>query len=179
MYRPNFRSELFRRIYKQYVKKEPLAKWRYGDTLLNWRTVVRLAELAYRCNLCRRCAQVCPIGVDNGLIARELRKLFSQELGWHPRELHEKGTMLQLEAGSSTGMTPAVDIETVEFIDEDYVESTGYEFKTPWDVEGADILLLHNAGEMLAWPDNIAAFSIIFEAAGLSWTLSSEIAGYE
>ena len=32
---------------------------------------------------------------------------------------------------------------------------------------------------MLAWPDNIAAFSIIFEAAGLSWTLSSEIAGYD
>lgn len=30
MYRPNFRSEIFRRIYKQYVKKEPFAKWRYG-----------------------------------------------------------------------------------------------------------------------------------------------------
>ena len=57
MYRPNFRSELFRRIYKQYVKKEPLAKWRYGDIDLNWKTVVRLAELSYRCNLCRRCAQ--------------------------------------------------------------------------------------------------------------------------
>lgn len=179
MYRPNFRSELFRRIYKQYVKKEPFAKWRYGDTLLNWKTVARLAELAYRCNLCRRCAQVCPIGVDNGLIARELRKLFSQELGWTARELHEKGTMLQMDRGSSTGMTPDVVKETVEFIDEDYVESTGYEFKTPWDVEGADILLIHNAGEMLAWPDNIAAFSLIFEAAGLSWTLSSEIAGYD
>ena len=35
MYRPNFRSEIFRRIYKQYVKKEPLAKWRYGDIGLN------------------------------------------------------------------------------------------------------------------------------------------------
>lgn len=179
MYRPNFRSEVFRRIYKQYVKKEPFAKWRYGDTKLNWKTVARLAELSYRCNLCRRCAQVCPIGVDNGLIARELRKLFSQEFGWAPRELHEKGTVLQLEKGSSTGMTKDVVQETVEFIDEDYVESTGYEFKTPWDVEGADILLIHNAGEMLAWPDNIAAFSIIFEAAGLSWTLSSEIAGYD
>ena len=76
-------------------------------------------------------------------------------------------------------MTKDVVQETVEFIDEDYVESTGYGFKTPWDVEGADILLIHNAGEMLAWPDNIAAFSIIFEAAGLSWTLSSEIAGYD
>lgn len=179
MYRPNFRSELFRRIYKQYVKKEPLAKWRYGDTELNWKTVVRLAELSYRCNLCRRCAQVCPIGVDNGLIARELRKLFSQEFGWNPRELHEKGTKLQLEVGSSTGMNPEVVKETVEFIDEDYVETTEYEFKTPWDVPNADILLIHNAGEMLAWPDNIAAFSLIFEAAGLSWTLSSEIAGYD
>lgn len=179
MYRPNFRSELFRRIYKQYVKKEPLSKWRYGDIGLNWKTVVRLAELSYRCNLCRRCAQVCPIGVDNGLIARELRKLFSQEFGWSPRELHEKGTKLQLKVGSSTGMNPDVVKETVEFIDEDYVEATEYEFKTPWDVPNADILLIHNAGEMLAWPDNIAAFSLIFEAAGLSWTLSSEIAGYD
>ena len=25
-----------------------------------------------------------------------------------------------------------------EFIDEDFSETTGYEFKTPWDVEGAD-----------------------------------------
>ncbi|MBQ8743572.1 MAG: (Fe-S)-binding protein, partial [Mailhella sp.] len=129
MYRPNFRSEIFRRIYKQYVKKEPLAKWRYGDMDLNWKTVVRLAELAYRCNLCRRCAQVCPIGIDNGLIARELRKMFSQEFGWNPRELHEKGTKLQLEVGSSTGMNGSVVQETVEFIDEDYVEMTGYEFK--------------------------------------------------
>ncbi len=81
MYRPNYRSEIFRRVYKQYVKKEPFAKWRYGDMNLNWKTVARLAELAYRCNLCRRCAQTCPIGVDNALIARELRKLFSQEMG--------------------------------------------------------------------------------------------------
>ena len=50
MYRPNFRSEIFRRIYKQYVKKEPLAKWRYGDMGLNWKTVARLGELSYRCN---------------------------------------------------------------------------------------------------------------------------------
>ncbi len=179
MYRPNFRSELFRRIYKQYVKKEPLAKWRYGDTQLNWKTVARLAELAYRCNVCRRCAQTCPIGVDNALIARELRKLFSQEFGIAPRELHDKGTMNQLRVGSSTGMTPATVIENVEFIDEDFSESTGFEFKTPWDVEGADILLIHNAGEIMAWPENIAAFSIIFEAAGLSWTLSSDLVGYD
>ncbi len=179
MYRPNFRSEIFRRIYKQYVKKEPFAKWRYGDFDLNWMTVARLGELAYRCNLCRRCAQTCPIGVDNGLIAREIRKIFSQEMGIYPPELHEKGSMNQMRTGSSTGMTPAVVKDNVEFIDEDYSESSGFEFHTPWDVEGADVLLIHNAGEVMAWPENIAAFSIIFEKAGLSWTLSSDIAAYD
>jgi Fe-S oxidoreductase len=179
MYRPNFRSEIFRRIYKQYIVKEPLAKWRYGDIGLNWMTVARLGELAYRCNLCRRCAQTCPIGVDNGLIAREIRKLFSQELGINPPELHDNGSMLQLSAGSSTRMTPAVVRDNVAFIDEDFSESTGYAFSTPWDVQGADILLIHNAGEIMAWPENIAAFSLIFQAAGLSWTLSSDLAAYD
>lgn len=179
MYRPNFRSEIFRRIYKQYIVKEPFAKWRYGDMDLNWMTVARLGELAYRCNLCRRCAQTCPIGVDNGLIAREIRKLFSQELGINPPELHEKGSMLQLKTGSSTQMDSMVVRDNVEFIDEDFSEITGYEFKTPWDVQGADILLIHNAGEIMAWPENIAAFSIIFQAAGLSWTLSSDLAAYD
>ncbi|MDD4701493.1 MAG: 4Fe-4S dicluster domain-containing protein, partial [Desulfovibrio sp.] len=154
MYRPNFRSEIFRRIYKQYVKKEPLAKWRYGDMHLNWKTVARLGELAYRCNLCRRCAQTCPIGVDNALLAREIRKLFSQEMGIYPRELHERGTMNHMQAGSSTGMTPGVVKENVEFIDEDYTEITGVGIETPFDVQGADIMLLHNAGEIMAWPEN-------------------------
>ena len=179
MYRPNFRSEIFRRIYKQYIKKEPFAKWRYGDFNLNWKSVARLGELAYRCNLCRRCAQTCPIGVDNGLIAREIRKLFSQELGINPPELHDKGSMLQLRTGSSTSMDSMVVRDNVEFIDEDFSELTGYQFTTPWDVQGADILLIHNAGEIMAWPENIAAFSIIFQAAGLSWTLSSDLAAYD
>jgi Fe-S oxidoreductase len=179
IYRPTYRSEVFRRIYKKYVKKEPLAKWRSGDLDLNWRTIARLGELAYRCNLCRRCAQTCPIGADNALISREIRKIFSQEMGIAAPELHEKGSMLQLKVGSSTGMNKLVVKDNVEFIDEDFSEETGYEFKTPWDVEGADILLIHNAGEIIAWPENIAAFSIIFQAAGISWTMSSELAAYD
>ncbi len=73
MYRPTYRTEVFRRIYNKYVKKEPLTRWRSGDLDLNWRTIARLGELAYRCNLCRRCAQTCPIGADNALVSREIR----------------------------------------------------------------------------------------------------------
>jgi Fe-S oxidoreductase len=180
VYRPTYRSEVWRRLVNKYVKPggKLLAPLR-GDVDLNWTSITRLYELAYRCNLCRRCAQVCPIGIDNGLIARELRKLFSQELGWAPKELHEKGTVLQLEVGSSTGMNAVVVKDNVEFIDEDFGEETGIEIETPWDREGADVLLIHNAGELLAWPENPAAFAIIFNAAGIDWTMSSAEVGYD
>ena len=181
VYRPAYRSEVFRRLYKKHVKSSGglLQEWRDGQIELNWTTVARLAELAYRCNLCRRCAQTCPVGVDNGLIAHEIRKLFSQELGIAPKELHESGSVKQLKVGSSTGMNDVVVKDNIEFIDEDVSEMTGLNIQTPWDKYGADILLIHNAGEIMSWPMNPGAFAVIFESAGLSWTMSSEIAGYD
>jgi Fe-S oxidoreductase len=47
------------------------------------------------------------------------------------------------------------------------------------DQQGADVLLLHNAGEFLAWPENPEAFAVILNAAGISWTLSSQLSGYD
>jgi Fe-S oxidoreductase len=180
LYRPTYRSEIVRRIYKKYVKSggKLLTKFT-GDIDLNWKTVSRLAELAYRCTLCRRCASVCPVGVDNGLINHDLRKLFSQEMGIAPKEIHESGSVLQLEVGSTTGMNSLVVKDNIEFIDEDMTDITGIPTETPWDVEGADVLLLHNAGEVMAWPENPGAFAIILNAAGISWTLSSEVPGFD
>jgi Fe-S oxidoreductase len=180
IYRPMFRAEVLRRVYNKYLKPggKITARWT-GDIDLNWKTIARLAELSYRCTLCRRCATVCPIGVDNGLINHEIRKLFSQEMGIAPKEIHDKGSLQQLKVGSTTGMNPLAARDSVEFIQEEMEEITGYKVEIPWDVEGADVLLLHNAGEMLAWPENVGAFAIIFQAAGLSWTLSSEAIGYD
>jgi Fe-S oxidoreductase len=181
IYRPIFRSEVFRRIVKKYFKKEgKIASVLSGSNIkLNWTTLARLAELAYRCTLCRRCAQACPIGVDNGLIAREIRKLFSQEMGIAPRELHEKGTLQQLKVGSSTGVTPKALSNIIAFIEDEIEEKLGRRVEIPVDKEGADFLLIHNAGEFIAWPENPAAFAILFDAAGVNWTLSSDLVGYD
>jgi Fe-S oxidoreductase len=181
IYRPAYRSEVFRRLYKNFIESNgsPLTAWRSGKVDLNWTTLARLIELAYRCNLCRRCAQTCPIGVDNALIGHEIRKVFSQELGIAAKEIHDDGSVLQLKVGSSTGMNPVVVKDNIEFIDEDVSEMTGIKVETPWDKEGADILLIHNAGEIMSWPMNPGAFGVIFETAGLNWTMSSEIAGYD
>ncbi|MCU0581470.1 MAG: (Fe-S)-binding protein [Syntrophales bacterium] len=180
IYRPIFRAEVLRRIYRKYLTPGgKLTAKLTGNINLNWATIGRLAELSYRCTLCRRCAMVCPIGVDNGLITHEIRKLLSQEMGIAPKEIHDKGSIQHLRVGSSTGMTPPAAMDSVEFIQEEMEEITGYKVDIPWDVEGADILLLHNAGEMLAWPENVGAFAVIFQAAGISWTMSSEAAGYD
>lgn len=181
IYRPTFRSDILRRLYKKYVKTggKFFAKVSGNDIDVTWTMIARLMELSYRCTICRRCAQTCPIGVDNGLITRELRKIFSQEMGITVEPLHTKGSVLQLQAGSSTGMTPAAFLDNVEFMEDEVTERSGMEFKWPMDKAGADILLIHNAGEYLAWPENPEAFAIILEAAGISYTLSSDLVAYD
>ncbi len=52
--------------------------------------------------------------------------------------------------------------------DEALSELTGVKMETPWDREGADVLLIHNAGEILPWPENPSAFAILMNAAGIS-----------
>ncbi|MDW7675765.1 MAG: (Fe-S)-binding protein [Bacillota bacterium] len=181
LYRPIFRSEVLRKIAKKRILKSGglFAGFVGADIDINWETIARLGELAYRCNLCRRCAQTCPLGLDNGLLAREIRKIFSQEMGIAPKPLHEKGTMLQMKTGSSTGITKPAFLDIIEFMEEDIEEKIGKPIKMPIDKRGADILLTHNAGEFMAWPENPAAFAIIFEEAGLDWTLSSDLLGYD
>lgn len=181
IYRPNFRSEVLRKIRQKYFTTagKLLGGFVGADVDLNWHTINRLAELTCRCSICRRCAATCPVGVDNGLITRELRKLFSQEFGIAMDGAHRNGSMKHLATGSSTGMTPAAFLDTIEFIEDDMAEKIGRRIKIPVDKKGADILLIHNAGEYVSWPENPMAFAILFEAAGINWTLSSETMGYE
>lgn len=181
IYRPNFRSEILRRIYKRYFTSSGriFKSFVGADIEATYSAIRRLLELAYRCTLCRRCALYCPVGIDNGLIAREIRKLFSQELGIAPVEVYEKGTRLHLKTGSSTGMRPTAFRDIIKFIEEDIHEKIGRKINIPVDKKGADILLIHNGGEYLAWPDHIAAFAILFDIAGINYTLSSETLGYD
>lgn len=181
IYRPSFRADVLRRMYKRHFTPSGkyLGNFVGADVEVNWESIARLGESAYRCNLCRRCGQACPMGLDNGLVAREIRKLFSQELGIAPTPVHAKGTELQLRVGSTTGLTRPALLDTLEFIEEDIEEQTGRKVKFPIDKEGADVLLLHNAGEFIAWPENPAAFAILLDEAGVNWTLSSELMGYD
>jgi Fe-S oxidoreductase len=181
IYRPTFRADVLRKIWKKYLTPggKILAGFRGHDIDLNWETVARLMELSYRCTICRRCTQVCPVGVDNGLITHELRKLFSQEMGVAAAEVHEKGSVKHLQFGSSTGMVEAAILDIIEYLEDDIEEKTGKRIKIPVNKKGAEILLIHNAGEFMSWPENPMAFAILFDAAGIDYTLSTQFTGYD
>ncbi|MDD4050873.1 MAG: (Fe-S)-binding protein [candidate division Zixibacteria bacterium] len=181
IYRPSFRAEILRRLYRKYVKRGRTLPDNLTEKEIDaaWTMIARLMESSYRCTICRRCAQACPIGADNGLVTRELRKIFSQEMGIAPRALHQDGSVQQLEIGSSTGMPPAAFRDNVSFLEDEVADRTGMQFHWPIDKQGAEILLIHNAGEYLAWPENPMAFAIILEKAGIDYTLSSELAAYD
>lgn len=181
IYKPTYRAEILRRLVRRYVKPfgRVRAKLAGGDLELSFALLKRLYELSYRCTLCRRCALACPMGIDNSLVTREIRKLFSQQLGWTPEELHEKGTKLQLETGSVTGMGSGVLKENVDFIVEEYSQSTGFSIEVPWDKKGAEFLLLPTAGGILADPQNFAALIILLNLAGIDFTMSSEAPAYD
>ena len=66
-----------------------------------------------------------------GPLSREIRKIASMEMGIAPKEIHDDGSVLQLDVGSSTGMTPMIVKDNIEFIDEDTAERTGIEIETP------------------------------------------------
>ena len=172
--RPTFKTEILKMLYDKYVKGK-----KDVPIEANIYLIARLYELSYRCTVCRRCFQFCPLGLDQGVVARELRKVFSQQLGWAPKELHELGTVQQLRVGSSTGTSPKAMLKMVKWMEEDIKERTGKKIRIPVDEKGADILIIHNYGEFLSWPENPEAFAIIFEEAGLSWTLASIPPGYD
>ncbi|HYD16370.1 MAG TPA: (Fe-S)-binding protein [Candidatus Nanoarchaeia archaeon] len=172
-YRPAFRSEVLRRLYFKYMKKSAFAsKWRHGDIELNWPLVARLAELSYRCNLCGRCAQSCPLGADNGLVVRELRRLFSQQLGIAPKAADVVGRTQHVSASSAAGTEVKDRISEIEL---DFSDRTGVEFRFRWDVEDAELLLICDSRHLVASPESLAGLGLILTMAGVSWTMSSEL----
>ena len=90
-------------------------------------------------------------------MSREIRKIFSQELGIAPKELHKDGTELQLKVGSSTGMNALVVKDNIEFVDEDTNERTGLSAETSMSLPKV-------------WPPSSENFTPAWEAAHTSLT---------
>ncbi len=123
--------------------------------------------LAYdACTLCGRCAMVCPTGVDPCYLIRRLREGLAAA-GHAPEGIIEAATRA-ITMGSPAGVKWA----TVEAQIRRVEKNSG--FSVPVNRENSDYLILMSSWEILNYPEYLGAVGRILNAAGASWTLSSE-----
>ncbi len=177
LYHPVYRSDMLRKVYRRYFTLSgKLFPRVVGAEDLTEEKLDAMAENFYRCTVCRRCAYVCPVAIDNGLLAREGRKILDA-IGIAPDELKEKGTRLQLEAGNATGVKTPAFRDIVEFMEEDLQDTRGDQVQIPVDKKSAEYLVMHNTGDYLAFSETVMGAAEIFQAAGADWTVNSPDTG--
>jgi len=66
-------------------------------------------------------------------------------------------------------------INTLEGLEEDTKDDTGFDVKFPLDVKGAEVLLITPSADFFSEPhvESLIGYAKVFHAAGISWTLSS------
>ncbi|MES9989208.1 MAG: (Fe-S)-binding protein [Candidatus Thiodiazotropha endolucinida] len=118
------------------------------------------------CTLCGRCSMVCPVGNDITYMIRKQREGFSVA-GYAPDGMKE-ATQRALKIGSPMGVT----IKTLKAALAHVEKDTG--LKIPIDKKGADYMTLFSSMEIVNFPEYIESIARIFDAAGVSWTISSK-----
>ncbi|MGA2784027.1 MAG: (Fe-S)-binding protein [Candidatus Bathyarchaeia archaeon] len=172
IYNPVFRTNLIRRVIKNSSHQNARLRFRRGSSV-SGEDVKAIAENVYRCTLCRRCAEFCTFKVDNALINRQMRVLLAEKFGIAPRELAEDGAQKQLTTGTATGMTKEAFLGILRFMEDDVRERKGKTIRFPVDRKGADMLVMHNAGDYLSFMGDVTGIAEVLDAVGADWTLNS------
>ncbi len=124
-------------------------------------------ELVYdSCTLCGRCSMVCPVGNDIAYMLRKQREAFAAS-GYTPEGL-QAATQRALDIGSPMGITLVALEAQIRHVE----RATG--IRVPLDKEGADYMALLSSMEVINFPEYIESLTRIFDAAGVSWTISTK-----
>ncbi len=134
------------------ITDEELAEWR---------------DLVYdSCTLCGRCTMVCPVGNDITYMIRKIREGMAAA-GHAPAGLVGASTRA-VKIGSPMGVT----LTAVQAQARHVEQETG--ITIPFDVDGAEYLVLMSSMEIMNYPEYLGAVARILKSAGKTWTISSE-----
>ena len=168
-YTPIYKTEPLRKLWKseytfwgKLASRLGISKPMTESELADWE------ELVYDgCSMCGRCSMVCPVGVDIAMIIFKVKHGLARA-GFSPEGL-VGATQRAVDIGSPMGIT----LKTVQAMINHVEEDTG--LKIPLDVEGADYLALLSSNEIALYPEYLESLAKIFDHAGVSWTLSSDV----
>ncbi|MCL0062975.1 (Fe-S)-binding protein [Peptococcaceae bacterium] len=172
---PTNRADLFRKAWKAaYTLEGKLFGKLAGAEPLTLDTINKMYAYFYQCNECRRCALVCPFGIDTCEVTFAGRQLLHW-LGMVPN-LHAQVGAAMYKTGNHTGLPKAGLVDTCEFLEEEMKEETGVDIKIPIDKPNSDILYIPSSADFLLNPETMMGVAKFFHYLGVNWTMSSEIA---
>ena len=171
---PANRSDLVRRLYRRHHTwaGQLLGKLAGADDFDEAR-FEQWQERLYSCTACRRCAQYCPLGVDNSVITRKARAILDAQ-GRTPATL-QRIVAVSLETRNTDGASPEAFKAAVEFIEEELRDEHGTAIRVPVDVVGADYLYVPPSGDVLVNIEATMGLAKVFHVLGIGdrWTMSS------
>ncbi len=171
---PCHRSELLLRIYRRYFTARGLVEARLGPRYeLTEADINTLAEDAYRCTACRRCAMECPMGIDHGLLTHLSRWILA-EVDIAPKALVvATREQLEGETRNTSAIPKAALIDTCEFLEEDCADEFGLKIEFPIDREGAEYVFFPAVSDYLLEPETLMGNAAVMSATGGSWTIGT------
>ncbi|MBE0467868.1 MAG: (Fe-S)-binding protein [Candidatus Desulforudis sp.] len=172
---PAGRVDLIRKVYKRYFTVQgQLFPGLVGAQDLDLETIEKWYSYFYQCSECRRCAHVCPFGIDTAEVTFIARQILYW-LGIAP-QLHTATADAILRTGNHMGLTKAGIIDTLEFLSEEIEEEyDGLKVDFPVDKPDSDILYVPSSADFMLNPRTLFGAGQFFKYVGANWTISSEI----
>jgi Fe-S oxidoreductase len=164
---PYYRAEQLRHLYRSLVDPVGrIAPYWFGARKVSEEMLPELAKVAFAtCTMCHRCTIECPFGVETAEITRILRAILTAT-GYAPEMLVELANAA-IAKEENADMFRDIYMEQVKEIEKEVQERLGNpKAVIPVEKEGAKILYTPLAGAHTIIPQ-----SIIFNAAGESWTM--------
>ncbi len=171
---PVARQDLMRSVYRRYFTLPgKLFPKLVGARDLTKEVLDEWFSYFWQCSECRRCSVFCPYGIDTAEVTMAAHHILDT-VGYGQKYSNEIIVKLN-KIGNNLGLPgPALE-NTLEGLEEDVKEDSGFDVKYPLNVKGAEVLLVTPSADFFAEPhiESLIGYGKVFHAAGISWTLSS------
>ena len=162
---PVARQDLMRSVYRRYFTLPgKLFPWLVGARDLTREVLDEWYNYYHQCSECRRCSVFCPYGIDTAEITMAAREILDTA-GYGQKYSNE--IIGKVHAiGNNLGLPKAALIDTLEGLEEDTKEDTGFDIRFPLDVKGAEVLLITPSADFFAEPhiDSLIGYAKVFHA---------------